>query len=241
MGASGRGRPREDQAAGRARPRRSCSDLLSEDPERRRPARLPAAAAPATDRHLVSTPTHSPGDSMQTPTRPNSPITPLARKSAGATSRSARPRTALRPRHLEHTPSHGCAPYGTGSPCGRRAPGPSASWRTAVNSRPARPTAIHTRTASPSTRRNQFAPAAVSSPAHTARPIVKTARPTSCVAPLVAAASPTPRTRRAAAGSGTARSGSVAASLAAAPPELGGGQHATFSQRFGCRHVVLRP
>jgi hypothetical protein len=38
---------------------------------------------------------------MQQPTSPNPPIAPVTRKKAGPAPRSYRPRTALRPRHLE--------------------------------------------------------------------------------------------------------------------------------------------
>jgi uncharacterized membrane protein YbhN (UPF0104 family) len=46
-------------------------------------------------------PLQAPGDPMQEPTSPNSPIAPVARKKGAVPPRSNRPRTALRPRHLE--------------------------------------------------------------------------------------------------------------------------------------------
>jgi hypothetical protein len=56
----------------------------------------------------------------------------------------------------------------------------------------ARPATIQTRTPTPRTRRNQLTPPNASSNAHTTRPRVKTARPTSRTVPRVMAPSPQP-------------------------------------------------
>ncbi len=88
-----------------------------------------------------------------------------------------------------------------------RLPGVSA------HSSPARPATIQTKTPTPRRRRNQLTPPTASSHAHTPSPTVKTARPTSCAVPPATAASPHPaNARSSAAGSGTARWGSDAAS-----------------------------
>src|SRR4029077_5721773 len=59
-------------------------------------------------------------------------------------------------------------------------------------SSPVRPATIQTSAPAPRRRRNQLTPLTASSHAHTARPSVKTARPTSCAVPLASAASPHP-------------------------------------------------